>query len=178
MTNDPATDIKSEQVEMFRRLGNIFMPHHSEQTVRHYGDKPYARFVHYTSAEAALRIIKTKRLWMRNTNCMADYREVQHGFDVLNTFFQDEANQKVFTDTLDACASGAVSEAINLFEQAAGDIRFNTYISSLSEHDHTEDFHGRLSMWRAFGGSGFRTTCRPSSKSPIARDAEPAKCYF
>ena len=40
------------------------------------------RFVHYTSADNALKIIRTKRLWMRNTTCMADYREVEHGYQI------------------------------------------------------------------------------------------------
>ena len=33
------------------------------------------------------------------------------------------------------------------------DIRFNTYIAAVSEHSDDEDSHGRLSMWRAFGGN-------------------------
>jgi hypothetical protein len=36
------------------------------------------------------------------------------------------------------------------------DIQFNTYITSISEHDAKEDLHGRLSMWRAFGGNTAR----------------------
>ena len=154
MTSDAQNDVTPEQAELAKRLGNIFLPHHTRQMLNHYKDKTYARFVHYTSAEAALKIIKTKRLWMRNTNCMSDYREVQHGFDILNRFFGDGANQKAFTDALEACAPGVALEALNLFVNASQDIRFNTYISAISEHDDTEDFHGRLSMWRAFGGSG------------------------
>jgi hypothetical protein len=154
VTNETQSDTNPEQVQLARRLGNIFMPHHTRQMLAHYKDKDYARFVHYTSAEAALKIIKTKRLWMRNTNCMADYREAQHGFDILKKFFSDSANQKAFTGALDACAPGAALEAVNLFVHASQDIRFNTYISAISEHDDAEDFHGRLSMWRAFGGSG------------------------
>jgi hypothetical protein len=44
------------------------------------------------------------------------------------------------------------TEAINLFNSCLQDTRLNTYIASLSEHDDSEDGHGRLSMWRAFGG--------------------------
>jgi hypothetical protein len=36
------------------------------------------------------------------------------------------------------------------------DIRFNTCISSISEHQEHEDLQGRLSMWRAFGGTAAR----------------------
>lgn len=112
--------------------------------------------MHYTSAESALGIIRSKRFWMRNTNCMSDYREVQHGFDILSRFFADEAKRNAFITALDACAPGAAMEALNHFVQWQRDIRFDTYISSISEHDAEEDSHGRLSMWRAFGGSAAR----------------------
>jgi hypothetical protein len=112
--------------------------------------------VHYTTAEAALSIIKSKRFWMRNTNCMSDYREVQHGFDILQKFFSDDKKRQAFTEALDACVPGAASEAIQLFDTWWRDIRLNTYILSLSEHQDEEDEHGRLSMWRAFGGTAGR----------------------
>jgi len=114
------------------------------------------RFVHYTSAEAALKIIAAKRLWMRNTTCMSDYREVQHGFDILRGFFSDIPKRSRFTDALDRCAPGVAGEAIELFDQWWNDIRYHTYISSISEHNDDEDLHGRLSMWRAFGGNTAR----------------------
>jgi hypothetical protein len=38
------------------------------------------------------------------------------------------------------------------FDQWSKDTQFQTFISSISEHDANEDLHGRLSMWRAFGG--------------------------
>jgi hypothetical protein len=109
-----------------------------------------ARFVHYTSAASGLKIIDTKTLWMRNTNCMSDFREVQHGLDALNKFFSDDQKRKEFFDAIDACANGLAQEAITLFNGWWNDIRLNTYIASISEHDDKEDNHGRLSMWRAF----------------------------
>jgi len=142
-----------DMAELALRLGNIFVPHHQQQLVDHFRGQTHARFVHYTSADAALQIIESKRLWMRNTNCMADYREVQHGFDILSRFFSDTAKQKAFTDVLDACTPGAAQEAFQIFGKWSNDIRFNTYIAAISEHDDAEDSFGRLSMWRAFGGS-------------------------
>ena len=47
-------------------------------------------------------------------------------------------------------------DAIHLFDQWWANIRFSTYITSISEHDAKEDLHGRLSMWRAFGGNAAR----------------------
>jgi len=58
-----------------------------------------------------------------------------------------------FTSALDACVPNAAQEAINHFNQWWNDIRFDTYVTSISEHDDSEDLHGRLSMWRAFGGN-------------------------
>jgi hypothetical protein len=115
-----------------------------------------ARFVHYTSAEAALNINKTKRVWMRKAMSMSDYREVQHGFDILNRFFRDESKMATFTTALDECAAGAAAEGIRLFNQHWNTTRFQTYIASISEHLSEENMHGRRSMWRAFGGNTAR----------------------
>lgn len=84
---------------------------------------------------------------------MSDYREVRHGFDMVNNFFSDKAKREGFERVIDNCHFSAASEAINLFNGWWQDVQLNTYIASISEHDQTEDLHGRLSMWRAFGGS-------------------------
>jgi hypothetical protein len=147
--------LSQEQLDLAVRLEGIFMPYARAQRDVFLRD-PDARFVHYTSAESAIKIIKSKRIWMRNTNCMADYREVQHGFDILNSFFSNEANRKAFIDTLDTCAPGAAIEAIDVFQKTWGDIRFDIYITCVSEHDKNEDLHGRLSMWRAASGNAVR----------------------
>lgn len=143
-----------EQIQLLMRLESIFMPYATRQRRTLY--EKGTRFVHYTSAEAALGIIGSKRLWMRNATCMSDYSEVQHGFRILDSFFSDTSKKKAFVDALDVCFPGAALEAITLFNQWWNDIRFNTYIASISEHDDREDSHGRLSMWRAFGGSTAR----------------------
>jgi len=151
-----------EEYQLWNRLEGIFMPHARAKRDAFYHNsnkenliRP-ARFVHYTSADAALNIIKTKRVWMRNTTCMSDYREVQHGFELLNKFFSDEAKKKEFSTALDACSPSSASEAIELFNQWWSDTQFNTYIASVSEHDEKEDLYGRLSMWRAFGANATR----------------------
>jgi hypothetical protein len=145
-----------EEHQLWIRLEGIFTPHaRAKRDAFYHNDNKLPRpqrFVHYTSAEAALNIIKTKRMWMRNTTCMSDYREVQHGFELLNKFFSDESKKKAFSAALDACSPNSAEEAINLFNQWWNDTQFNTYITSVSEHDDEEDLYGRLSMWRAFGG--------------------------
>jgi hypothetical protein len=151
--------LTAEQYAEAIRLSNIFMPYATRQRQELFEKEPgqtHARLIHYTTAEAALQIIKSKRFWMRNTNCMPDYSEVQHGFDIFNRFFSNEPKHKSFVDALDNCAQGVALEAIEMFRRSWNDSRFNTYISSVSEHLKEEDFHGRLSMWRAFGGGTAR----------------------
>jgi hypothetical protein len=131
-----------EQIQTVLQLEQIFMPQAKKQRDAAYkrqakpGDETAEeiRFVHYTAAEAALNIIKSKRLWMRNATCMADYREVQHGFDILNRFFGDPAKMESFIKAVHACVPGAAKEAIDLFDRWWRDIRFNTFITSVSEH--------------------------------------------
>lgn len=153
-----------EQIELANRLEGIFMPHARKQRDAIFekepgGPDPDPRFVHYTSAENALSIIKTKRLWMRNATCMSDYREVHHGFDILAKFFSDKPRLDGFTTALDRCAPGAAMEAINLFNGWWNNIRDDTYISSISEHKATEDFHGPsvdvARVWKHFRSGGF-----------------------
>jgi hypothetical protein len=147
-----------DEVRLEMQLESIFMPHARRQRDKLYAsDKNHARFVHYTSAEAALSIIKSKRVWMRNTTCMSDYREVHHGFGIFNNFFSEASKRNAFSQALDACVPGAAGEALALFgawwTAGSSNMSLNTYIASISEHDDKEDSHGRLSMWRAFGGS-------------------------
>jgi len=157
VTNEPRNSVATpEQIQLWMRLEGVFMPYATKQRHRFYeesGGSP--RFAHYTSAEAALKIIASKRIWMRNATCMSDYREVQHGFDILASFFSDKSKKAAFIGALDACTPGAAQEALNLFDQWWSDIQLSTYITATSEHPNDEDLNGRLSMWRAFG-SGAR----------------------
>ena len=138
--------------ELQRRVAEIFFPVATKQGDAIYGNANVARFVHYTSAESALSIIRNKCLWMRNTTCMADYREVEHGFEIFGRVFLSLEKGEPFRQALEACAPGCAEMATGLFGHWLSDIRANTYIASVSEHDSKEDSHGRLSMWRGFGG--------------------------
>jgi hypothetical protein len=138
---------------------SITMPYALKQMQAMYQrtpDQTHGRFVHYTTADAALNIIRKKQFWLRNTNCMSDYREVQHGFDIFNRYFSDVTKRKAFVDAVDACAPGAADEAFVAFNNWWQDLRLNTYIACVSEHQDSEDVHGRLSMWRAFGTTSTR----------------------
>jgi len=54
----------------------------------------------------ALDIINSKRIWMRNTRCMSDYREVGHGVDVVNRYFATGAHKQTFDAALNDCHGG------------------------------------------------------------------------
>jgi hypothetical protein len=140
------------------QLQNIFLPYATERARNLYepSDFTNARFVHYTSAEAALQIIRSKRIWMRNTTCMSDYREVLHGYDIIKEFFYEGDNRERFINGLDKISPDIGRDAITLFDRFMFDIYLNTFIAAVSEHDVSENSHGRLSMWRAFGGSTAR----------------------
>ncbi len=55
----------------------IFYPHASKR--RNAVMRQGTRFVHYTSAKSAMKILKTREVWMRKTSCMNDFMEVEHG---------------------------------------------------------------------------------------------------
>ncbi len=146
----------SEEYKLTLRLEKIFMPNVNNNRCKYYNNQNRARFVHYTSSETALNIIKTKCIWMRNTTCMSDYREVEHGFKLLNSFFLDDSNKNRFSEALNSCSQGIAEEAFTLFDEWWNEIRYGTYIASVSEHNCSEDQYGRLSMWRALGGNSAR----------------------
>lgn len=156
--NEPAA--LAEAFARNKMLEGIFVPHARRRRDEIYqlGSPHAQRFIHYTSAEAAVKIISQKRLWLRNAACMSDFREVQHGFSILHRFFSVPDQTKSFTAAIDQFAPGAADEAIKRFNDwwSKGTIQFNTFIASISEHDAEEDFHGRLSMWRAFGSTSAR----------------------
>src|SRR5437773_729488 len=151
--------LTAEQYKLALQLEGVFMPQARRQRLKAgFGEEVQVpmRYVQCTSAEAALSIIKNKRLWMRNAVCMSDYREVQHGLDILRAFFSDVGRRDRFLNAIEKCHAGIGQEAIKMFDERLHDIQLETYISSISEHDDAEDGHGRLSMWRAFGSSPAR----------------------
>jgi len=150
MTDPPTTP---EQRAFYRSVAAVLMPHSHARSSALYPDaesSPPAFFVHYTSAKAALNILDTKRLWLRNTTCMADYREVHYGHDMLMHAFHEKKLKDEFIGAFDKCHPGVAKNAIDFFDKNWDAIRLGTYVCCLSEHDQKENVHGRLSMWRAF----------------------------
>jgi hypothetical protein len=48
---------------------------------------------------------------------------------------------------------GLSPEIEKLFDDWTGHRKFDTYLACFSEHKESEDTFGRLSMWRAYGGT-------------------------
>jgi hypothetical protein len=141
--------VEKQDIERTIKLGSIFAPEATRRRLALHETKK--RVVHYTSAENALKIITSQTMWLRNTNCMSDFSEVEFGFQMLRRAFSDQTRKNAFLDALDSCFARLGNDALNYFDQWWPELRTNTYICSVSEHEGGEDLHGRLSMWRAFG---------------------------
>jgi hypothetical protein len=119
MPDYPAALLASATPEQLNglRLESIFMPEARRQRVALYNSNTKPRFVHYTRAEAALEIIRKKRLWLRNTTAMMDYRKIQHGFSLLHSWFATQKNEETFISIFDSIHQGAAREAIDSFNR-------------------------------------------------------------
>jgi hypothetical protein len=110
------------------------------------------KLAHYTTAENALSILKSRTLWMRETRCMNDFSEVTGGYQLLLSYMRTEAKRNRFLAALDSCYEGAGVDVLSRFDNGWEHIQTSTFITCFSEHvEPSEDRRGRLSMWRAFG---------------------------
>lgn len=130
------------------RLTQLFFPyaHDSQRAVQNNG----TRLVHYTSAEAAINILKSKEVWMRKSSCMDDFMEVRHGLQCLAAAYHGEIGQRL-KKILDDMFSGISGDITKRFDSVQDRFEYDTYLLCVSEHDDLEDEFGRLSMWRAYG---------------------------
>ncbi len=137
--------------EQAKTLYDIFTPHASSR--REEMLKNESRLVHYTSAESALKILQSKELWLRNARAMEDFTEVGYGYQHLLSYFSTDLNKDKFYEALNFSNKNLGQEGFKLFDSWWGGIQNSSFISCFSEHDKSEDDHGRLSMWRGFGQS-------------------------
>ena len=108
------------------------------------------KMAHYTTAENAALILKNRMLWLRNAQLMNDFSEVAYGTACLRLALDGGQGSRMQA-VLDATHPGlwqAIAEFLNGIEAQT---RSHTYLTSLSAHE-PEDYLGRLSMWRAYGG--------------------------
>jgi Protein of unknown function (DUF2971) len=113
------------------------------------------RFVHYTTAENALKILKSEEFWLRRSSVMNDYSEIQHGENcVVNAL---KIHSEKINNILDELKPGLAKKIGVLVDNLIDKAKQETFIASFAEHDTTQGSHenefGRLSMWRAYGGS-------------------------
>jgi hypothetical protein len=136
-------------IENLREL-RIFQPESIERLETLAEGK--SRLVQYTSAEAARSILENREVWLRNSRCMNDYMEIQHGFNCLREALHSEDGPCAFKTALEGLFVGLYQRLIDLVDGWLPAFRTSTFICSVSEHLDTEDDYGRLSMWRAYGG--------------------------
>lgn len=112
------------------------------------------QFVHYTSAEAGIAIIKSKSIRLRNSSVMNDFSEVQHGIECLKSAYYGEEGRRL-NALLDSVHSGTSQRVEEILEALMQHQLESSFLVSIGEHGDNyvdEDRYGRLSMWRAYGG--------------------------
>lgn len=149
-----ALDPEGNMMDEDQKLFSIFAPHTFRR--REELQSRGRRLIHYTSAAAAISIIRNQRIWMRNVRCMNDFAEIRHGISLLQNSMEsnhdsqiEEGLRKLFKES-EAIFPGIANETISWFNASAQVIELNTYALCLSEHDKIENEHGRLSMWRSY----------------------------
>lgn len=146
--SNPMRSTLSDMGSVLGVLHPLFMPH-ANHRLGSLSDNGL-RFSHYTTASTALKILVSKRLWLRNASVMNDYMEIAHGSRLLVTALKGPLGRRLF----DALPLGkeVVADVIGAFADDVDEqTRTDTYLLSLAEHDPAES-QGRLSMWRAYGG--------------------------
>lgn len=108
------------------------------------------RFVYYTSAATAMKVLRNQELWFRNAKVMNDFSEISYGLKLIRSVFSGPEGER-FRDAVDNIFPSTMQKAVELMSGWESDWRFETYIACVSIHDPKEDKRGRLSMWRAYG---------------------------
>ena len=154
------------------RLIQIFHPFAFERqtAVQSHG----TRFVHYTRADSAMNILRTKEVWMRKTSCMDDFMEVEHGLECLLAAYRGKQGNR-FKTALEGMFQGICKEIEELFNGWMPYFQTDTYITCFSEHLDVEDTSGRLSMWRAYRET--TGVALVMNNGPFLRPSEALKAY-
>lgn len=110
------------------------------------------RFVYYTSADTAMKVLRNRELWFRNATVMNDYSEISYGLGLIESVFSGEEGAR-FRIAVEDIYSGTIVRAGELLAGWEHDWKLETYIACVSIHNSEEDRQGRLSMWRAYGNT-------------------------
>lgn len=138
-----------EDKEKFERVVKILFPfyHGAREMARAKG----VFFAHYTTAETALKIIRSGQIWLRAATTMNDASEVRHGLECLGKVWNGAAGA-AFKASVDGVQAGASAALEKLLVESLNRFTLETHLACFSEFD-PYDQYGRLSMWRAYGGS-------------------------
>jgi hypothetical protein len=115
------------------------------------------RFVHYSTADAAMSMIVNAEVWMRKSTCMNDFSEIDHGWECVVAAYRSEGGQRL-QKLLDDVFPGMRTTVEGLINGWQSHFYLDTYLTCISEHLDREDKIGRLSMWRAYGGQPRQTS--------------------
>lgn len=118
------------------------------------------RFVYYTSADTAMKVLKNQELWFRNATVMNDFSEISYGLNLIRTVFSGDEGAR-FRDSIDDICPGTVKLVADLLDGWEHDWLLETYIACVSVHSPDEDRRGRLSMWRAYGNTAIVVNNKP-----------------
>jgi hypothetical protein len=109
---------------------------------------------HYTSADAAYNIISSEKIFLGDARFTNDFSEINYGSQLFLHAFR-EKYLHLYKELFDKIDPNLFSEFDQIFSQNIANLLFNNYIFCLCGHDSltTEHrLHGKLSMWRAYGG--------------------------
>lgn len=150
-----------QDTTLVTKFSDVFFPYAMKRIDR--VKKTNGRFVYYTSAATACSILEKKEVWLRNTRLMNDYSELAHGLKCLQEAWDDLEVQAEMNSVFDQIGPDVRERIQSEFNSRLLERVLETYILCISEHGSAlrdddghlivdEDLHGRLSMWRAYGG--------------------------
>ena len=139
--------LKSEELRSYQQT---FFPYAAEATDR--VQRGGGRFAYYTTAATALQVLRGRELWMRNTLVMNDLAEVKHGVSCVKEAYDSPAGQALEA-ALEKLFPSLPDEIRSIFNAWNPGFHKDTFVTCFSEHPREEDKFGRLSMWRAYGGT-------------------------
>ncbi len=138
--------IDVQEAELLR----LFNPYFFDQYQRIAASN--GRFVHYTSADAAFKMLVSRTVWLRNARTMNDFSEIQYGLELLAAAYRGPLGDRLkkCVAEIDPAICTDIEKLFNGWSPRFPEV---TYLACVSEHDgQHEDRIGRLSMWRAYGG--------------------------
>lgn len=134
--------------EDIKKFAQIFEPGYIEELQSVVDGQK--RFVYYTSADTAMKVLRNQELWFRNATAMNDFSEISYGLSLIRAVMSEEVGAK-FKESVDDIFPGTMKAADEILTSWEQDWQLETYIACVSLHDKSEDTRGRLSMWRAYG---------------------------